>query len=40
MPFSELHGYTEIDSVQLKDIGATDSEKEEITQLLRSGVIF
>ena len=40
MPFSELHGYTEIDSVQLKDISATDMEKEEIMQLLRSGVIF
>ncbi len=40
MPFAELHGYTEIDSVQLKDISATDMEKEEIMQLLRSGVIF
>ena len=40
MPFSELHGYTEIDSVQLKDISATDNEKEEIMQLLKSGVIF
>ena len=40
MPFSELHGYTEIESVKLKDISATDMEKEEIMQLLRSGVIF
>ena len=40
MNFSELHGYTEIESVKLKDISATDSEKEEIMQLLRSGVIF
>ena len=40
MNFSELHGYTEIDSVKLKDIGATDMEKEEIIQLLKTGVIF
>lgn len=40
MNFSELHGYTEIESVKLKDISATDNEKEEIMQLLRSGVIF
>lgn len=40
MPFSELHGYSEIDSVQLKDISATDNEKEEIMRLLQSGVIF
>lgn len=40
MPFSELHGYSEIESVQLKDISATDMEKDEIMQLLRSGVIF
>lgn len=40
MNFSELHGYTEIESVKLKDISATDMEKEEIMQLLMSGVIF
>ena len=40
MNFSELNGYTEIESVKLKDISATDNEKEEIMQLLRSGVIF
>ena len=40
MPFAELHGYSEIESVQLKDISATDMEKDEIMQLLRSGVIF
>ena len=40
MNFSELHGYTEIESVKLKDISATDNEKEEIMQLLQSGVIF
>lgn len=40
MNFSELHGYTEIESVKLKDISATDNEKEEIMQLLKSGVIF
>ena len=40
MNFSELHGYTKIDSVKLKNISATDIEKEEITQLLKSGVIF
>ena len=40
MNFSELHGYTEIESVKLKDISATDMEKEEIMRLLQSGVIF
>ena len=38
--FSELSGYTEVESVQLQGMTATAEEKAEIEQLLKSGVIF
>lgn len=37
---SDLSGYTEIDSIHLENIGATESEVNEIESLLKSGVIF
>lgn len=40
MNFSDLKGYTEVESVQLKGITATDDEKAELLALLKSGVIF
>ena len=38
--FSDLSGYTEVESVQLQGMTATSEEKAEIDQLLKSGVIF
>lgn len=38
--FTDLRGYTEIDSVHLEGIPATDSEIAEIETLLKGGVIF
>ena len=38
--FIELEGYTEVDSVHLHNIPATQSEVDEINRLLREGVIF
>lgn len=35
-----LKGYTEVESVHLENIGATDNEIKEIESLLQSGVIF
>ena len=37
---SELSGYTEIEYIHLDGINALDSEKEELEQLLKTGVIF
>lgn len=37
---SSLKGYTEVESVHLENIGATDNEIKEIETLLKSGVIF
>ena len=37
---SDLTGYTEIELIQLSDISATDTEREEIDSLLRAGVIL
>ena len=37
---SDLTGYTEIDSIHLENIDATESELNEIENLLKSGVIF
>ena len=38
--FTELEGYTEVDSVHLHNIPATQSEVDEINRLLHEGVIF
>ena len=38
--FTELEGYTEVESVHLHNIPATQSEVDEINRLLREGVIF
>lgn len=37
---SDLSGYTEIDSIHLENIDATENELNEIESLLKSGVIF
>lgn len=37
---STVSGYTEIDSIHLENINATESELDEIESLLKSGVIF
>lgn len=37
---SELKGYTEIDSIHLENVPATEPELSEIESLLKSGVIF
>jgi len=37
---SDLSGYTEIDSIHLENVHATDAELDEIETLLKSGVIF
>ena len=37
---SELSGYTEIEEIHLENVQATDSELDEIINLLKSGVIF
>lgn len=36
----DLEGYTEIDSIHLENIGATESELSEIESILKGGVIF
>ena len=36
----DLSGYTEIDSIHLENVPATESELSEIESLLKSGVIF
>lgn len=38
--FSSLSGYTEVESVHLENIPATDAEMSEIESLLKGGVIF
>lgn len=38
--FTELEGYTEVDSVHLHNIPATQAEVDEINKLLHEGVIF
>ena len=38
--FTELEGYTEVESVHLHNIPATQSEVDEINRLLTAGVIF
>ncbi len=37
---SDISGYTEVDSIHLEGVPATDSELAEITRLLQQGVIF
>lgn len=37
---SSLKGYTEIESIHLENIGATDNEIKEIESILQNGVIF
>ena len=36
----DLSGYTEVDSIHLSGIAATDAELDEIESLLKEGVIF
>ena len=40
MQLSACHGYTEVQSIQLTDIPATNIELSEISELLKSGVIL
>ena len=40
MQLGACRGYTEVQSVQLTDIPATNMELSEISELLKSGVIF
>ena len=37
---SSLSGYTEVDYIRLKNVNATDTEINEIIDLLKGGVIF